>query len=103
MRALREYDLLKTAIDEAKSIPACQVTDPEIWFADIDVGFNHTRIAKNFCKRCPVLNECATYAIAAEETHGIWGGLTPKERSTIRNQGRVRGVGRPVKEKTPTT
>lgn len=84
MKALRLYEELKEAINNAPSIPACQVTDPEVWFADIDVGYNHSRIARNFCKRCPVIRECAAYAIAAEEPHGIWGGLTPKQRQTIR-------------------
>jgi len=89
------YEVLKEAIDEATELPACQVTDPEIWFADIDVGFNHARLAKQFCASCPVKRECAEYAIAALEPHGIWGGTTPRERIAARTE--KRSIGRPRK------
>tara|TARA_R110000868_G_scaffold234537_1_gene488218 strand:- start:1434 stop:1745 length:312 start_codon:yes stop_codon:yes gene_type:complete len=102
MEAERLYEVLKEAIDGAKSLPPCQVTDPEIWFADIDAGFNHARLAKQFCSTCPVKRQCAEYAIAAVELHGIWGGTTPREREKFRNPLENRPVGRPRKEKTPT-
>jgi len=95
MEAERLYEALKEAIDESKELPACQVTDPEIWFADIDVGFNHARLAKKFCSACPVKKQCAEYAIAALEPHGIWGGTTPRERIAVRTE--KRSVGRPRK------
>ncbi len=75
--------LLK-AIDEAPTIPPCQTTDPEIWYSEKgDVGFNY-RIAKEFCSQCPVIEECAKYAIEANEADGIWGGLGPKQRQQMR-------------------
>lgn len=75
--------LLK-AIDEAPTIPPCQTTDPEIWYSEKgDVGFNY-RIAKEFCAQCPVIEECAKYAIEANEADGIWGGLGPKQRQQMR-------------------
>lgn len=39
--------------------------------------------AKQLCRACPLQADCAEYAIA-HELYGIWGGLTPTERSTIR-------------------
>ena len=35
---------------------------------------------------CEVSVECLQTAIENNETFGIWGGLTPKERSRIRRQ-----------------
>jgi WhiB family redox-sensing transcriptional regulator len=104
MKPDRLYEVLKEAIDESQTLPPCQVTDPEIWFADIDVGFNHARLAKQFCDTCPVKKQCADYAIAAVESHGIWGGTTPRERMSARKLIDNPGRGRPrlKKEKTPT-
>ncbi|WP_331712348.1 WhiB family transcriptional regulator [Rhodococcus sp. EPR-157] len=39
--------------------------------------------AKRICSNCPVRVECANYALAHHEPHGIWGGTTPKERALI--------------------
>ena len=39
--------------------------------------------AKRVCSRCPVLAQCRTHALAAED-YGIWGGLTAGEREAWR-------------------
>ena len=36
--------------------------------------------AKAICQRCPVLEQCRRYALAAREPYGVWGGLTEEER-----------------------
>jgi len=38
-------------------------------------------LAKSICAGCPVLTDCRSYAVAAGETCGIWGGLTEDERA----------------------
>jgi len=75
----------------------CTQADPEAWFPDHD-GDNpikdQTRrdekgkaiSAKDICRRCPVRNECLQYALDRKESHGIWGGLTTKERNKLRKQ-----------------
>lgn len=40
--------------------------------------------AKAICARCPVIGECATYALVAGEQHGVWGGLSERERTALR-------------------
>lgn len=40
--------------------------------------------AKANCRTCPVLFECLTDALDRGEQWGIWGGLTPDERGTVR-------------------
>jgi WhiB family transcriptional regulator, redox-sensing transcriptional regulator len=37
-------------------------------------------VAKAYCARCPVRDECLDYAMATREAHGIWGGLNEMER-----------------------
>ena len=42
--------------------------------------------AKAICRDCPVVDACHAYIMATEEPahrHGIWAGLTPKEREAL--------------------
>ncbi len=39
--------------------------------------------AKQICFACPVLSECREYAISIREPHGVWGGLSEKERRVL--------------------
>jgi len=87
MTNFQAYEKLKLAIANAPAIPPCQTTDPEIWFSDNETGVHDYRVAKIFCKTCPVRNECLQYAIVANEVHGIWGGLTYKERRKLAPKG----------------
>jgi WhiB family transcriptional regulator, redox-sensing transcriptional regulator len=59
----------------------CAQTDPEIFFPDKG---GSTREAKAVCARCPVAAECLEYALATSERFGIWGGLSERERRTLR-------------------
>lgn len=48
-----------------------------------DIGY---RYGKSVCKTCPHKMECAEWGIE-NEIHGLWGGLTPNERKTLRSKG----------------
>jgi WhiB family redox-sensing transcriptional regulator len=58
----------------------CAQTDPEVFFPD--KGDNRTD-GRDVCARCDVREECAIYALVNREQHGIWGGLTLKDRRRI--------------------
>lgn len=65
---------------------------------DVDVFYDGETLsevaAKAICADCPVIEECRDYAVAANEPHGIWGGLSPSERVQYRwRQGVVLRVG----------
>lgn len=53
--------------------------DPDQWWprGDDDVT---AAAAVYWCRRCPVVELCRTYALVAREAEGVWGGLTPAER-----------------------
>lgn len=36
--------------------------------------------AKAICRQCPVLTACRSYAVAAGEPYGVWGGMDSGER-----------------------
>ena len=39
------------------------------------------KAAKQICRDCPVIAECAAWARDTKEPFGIWGGMTPRERN----------------------
>ena len=39
--------------------------------------------ARRICLRCPVREECLAHAVAERERYGVWGGLSPMERTTV--------------------
>lgn len=47
------------------------------------------RDAKKVCSTCQYKTDCALWGLA-NETHGVWGGLTPKERKLIKRRGLAR-------------
>lgn len=60
----------------------CREIGGDLWYPD-DTQTPTTievRMAKAVCRRCPEQQPCLDYAIANREQHGIWGGMTTKER-----------------------
>lgn len=52
------------------------------WYAE--PGTLEQRYAISVCFRvCPVRSQCLDHAIATEERHGVWGGLTVKQRQVV--------------------
>ncbi|UOT06551.1 WhiB family transcriptional regulator [Rhodococcus opacus] len=37
-------------------------------------------LAKEMCRRCPVLAQCRNHALSVSEPYGIWGGMSETER-----------------------
>lgn len=49
-------------------------------------GGNHAGPAKRVCALCPVRQQCLDLALANNEQHGIWGGMSVHERRQYRRQ-----------------
>ena len=67
---------------------ACRSVDSAVFFSpDAERGraqeAREAR-AKAICARCPVIRECAAYALTAGERYGVWGGLSEQDRLTLR-------------------
>lgn len=62
----------------------CTQVGVEVYFPEpgVSAGFEIEE-AKRLCARCYFKSACAEWAIH-HERHGIWGGLTPRERQRIR-------------------
>lgn len=68
----------------------CAQTDPELFFPQTWQSSTQIQQAKSICKVCPVKAECLAEALREEYNDGIWGGLTPAERSRLMGAGDVR-------------
>ena len=71
----------------------CKGQPQEWWYVE-DLGSREgrmfTRQAKALCDICLVRKNCLDYANTNEESFGVWGGLTPKERGYKRTGRTVR-------------
>lgn len=56
---------------------ACADTNPNLFFPDRG---GSARQAKTVCQACPVRAECLDYARRWHIVHGVWGGLTWRQR-----------------------
>jgi WhiB family redox-sensing transcriptional regulator len=67
----------------------CATTDPELFFPERSNQYlKQTAIAKSLCRTCPVMFECAEYAIGTDVS-GIWGATDEKERRLIQKQRQI--------------
>jgi WhiB family redox-sensing transcriptional regulator len=65
-----------------RELAACRGTDLEVFFPDRGES---ARPARQVCAACPVRQPCLDYAITNRITHGIWGGLTGRERRALQS------------------
>jgi WhiB family transcriptional regulator, redox-sensing transcriptional regulator len=42
--------------------------------------------AKTVCQTCPVAEPCLEFAMDTNQKYGIWGGLTDKERASLKRR-----------------
>ncbi|MDQ3915075.1 MAG: WhiB family transcriptional regulator [Actinomycetota bacterium] len=42
--------------------------------------------AKAICRTCPVAEPCLEFAMETNQKYGIWGGLTDKERASLKRR-----------------
>lgn len=58
---------------------ACRTADPDELFVE---GAAQNK-AKALCTGCPVRTECLAHALDHRIEHGIWGGMTERERRAL--------------------
>jgi len=71
--------------------PLCAQIGGDWWFPekeDHPAGRIDAVHAKSICRRCPHQAECAEWGIE-NESFGIWGGLSQKQRRVFRRRRRI--------------
>jgi WhiB family transcriptional regulator, redox-sensing transcriptional regulator len=58
----------------------CGEVDGDAWFPEKG---GSTYMPKKICRACPVRSECLDYAMEHGERHGVWGGLSERERNRL--------------------
>lgn len=58
----------------------CTGRDTELFFPE---GEQPTLVAKAYCRRCPVRDDCLAHAIEHDERYGIWGGVSEHTRELL--------------------
>ncbi len=75
--------MLELLDQDWRAYASCAKFDPDLFFAP---GALEHREAKRVCRDCPVRLECLNYAMSTPVDHGIWGGMTERERRRQRRQ-----------------
>jgi WhiB family transcriptional regulator, redox-sensing transcriptional regulator len=60
---------------------ACRGTDLNVFFPEPGES---AEPARHICTSCPVRQPCLEFALSHGITHGIWGGLTERDRRPLR-------------------
>jgi len=66
-----------------RELAACRGTDLEVFFPGRGESAGP---ARQVCAACPVRQPCLDYAISNRISHGIWGGLTERERRALQSR-----------------
>lgn len=80
---LKTHDHPSTNDQNWRAHGLCAAEDPDLFFA---AGALEHKIAKRVCRGCPVQAECLTYAMEVPIDHGVWGGMTERERRRARRR-----------------
>ena len=65
-----------------RELAACRGADLEVFFPGRGESAGPTR---QVCAACPVRQPCLDYAVSNRITHGIWGGMTERERRPLQS------------------
>jgi len=66
-----------------RELAACRGSDLEVFFPGRGESAGP---ARQVCAACPVRQPCLDYAITNRIVHGIWGGLTERERRALQSR-----------------
>ena len=89
--------------DDWGAVANCNGFDPDLFFPERGASSEE---AKAVCRGCVVREPCLEYALQSGEKHGIWGGMSERQRRRLRRErfvaGRVQAevVTEPIPEQT---
>ncbi|WP_153505671.1 WhiB family transcriptional regulator [Cumulibacter manganitolerans] len=66
----------------------CRDEDPELFFPIGNTGpaLRQIEDAKSVCRRCPVTEQCLSWALTSGQDSGVWGGLSEDERRALKRR-----------------
>lgn len=87
MELLRRPEEVSPLAQPWRARGSCRGIDPAIFYPpeDDDVMAD---AAKSICAGCSVRQACLQFALNQREKHGVWGGMTERERRRVLRQRR---------------
>ena len=64
---------------------SCLGEDSEVFYPSVGRS-DASKAAKKVCARCPVRVRCLDFAMRHNEEFGVWGGLTARQRRSLRRE-----------------
>jgi WhiB family transcriptional regulator, redox-sensing transcriptional regulator len=66
----------------------CRDEDPELFFPIGNTGPALLQVeeAKAVCRRCPVTDECLSWALESGQDAGVWGAMSEDERRALKRR-----------------
>jgi WhiB family redox-sensing transcriptional regulator len=74
----RHQESVQQNISQWSSVGLCFKKGSDDFYNPEDTILKST--AARYCVTCPVQQHCLYTAIITQESHGLWGGLTPRQR-----------------------
>jgi WhiB family redox-sensing transcriptional regulator len=74
---------------EWRADSACAGADSDVFFPPGE-DESLAMAAKKICGLCPVQEQCLQYALATNQTEGVWGGMSSGDRRRLRRRMRDR-------------
>ena len=71
--------------EEWRDYANCRSSSIDLFFPKNQTYQEASEVAK-VCQECRVKEECGEYAIGQEIDYGIWGGMSPERRISIRQR-----------------
>ena len=75
-------------MNEWRALANCKGVNPAVFFPKAHDP-SHARQARKICAACDVQAECLEFALVNRECFGIWGGLSERQRRTMRKDRRM--------------
>ncbi|MCX5066606.1 WhiB family transcriptional regulator [Micromonospora lupini] len=75
-----------------RHLGVCRDEDPELFFPIGTTGPALLQVeqAKAVCRRCPVADQCLSWAMESGQEFGVWGGMSEEERRAAQRRGGLR-------------
>jgi WhiB family redox-sensing transcriptional regulator len=86
-RTSRKKDVSGATAQNWRATGLCKGSDPLVFYPPSEDD-SQADEAKTICSMCAVRQPCLEFALTTREKHGVWGGLTERERRRVLRQRR---------------
>jgi len=87
MERIRKEEVRAPMGQDWRAVGRCRGSDPRVFYPPSDDD-ELADEAKEICRLCSVRQRCLEFALSTREKHGVWGGLTERERRRVLRQRR---------------